>query len=155
MAPDLSIAIETPRGTEIAELIKERLAHSHAHSQPESVHALPLAALDRPEITFWTARFDGQLVGCAALLRHEDGSGEVKSMFLRPAARGSGISKLLLKAVETKAKELRLTRLDLETGTDSHAARGLYESAGYRLRGPFAQYKLDPNSVFMTKDLRR
>lgn len=152
MAQGLVIAIEAPRGSEIAELIQERLAHSYAHSPPESVHALPLAALDRPEIIFWTARLDGRLVGCAALLRHADGSGEVKSMFLRPAARGAGISKKLLAVVEAKAKELALLRLDLETGTDSHAARGLYESAGYRLRDPFAQYKPDPNSVFMTKD---
>jgi putative acetyltransferase len=155
MAPGPLIAIEAPRGSEITQLIEERLAHSYAHSPPESVHALPLVALDRPEITFWTARLDGQLVGCAALLRHEDGSGELKSMFLRPAARGSGISKLLLAAVETKAKALALTRIDLETGATSHAARGLYESAGYRLRGPFAQYKHDPNSVFMTKDMSR
>lgn len=155
MAPGVVIEIEAPRGSEIAELIQERLAHSYAHSPPESVHALPLAALDRPEITFWTARIDGQLAGCAALLRHADGSGEVKSMFLRPAARGAGISKRLLAVVEAKAKELALTRLDLETGTDSQAARGLYEGAGYRLRGPFAQYKPDPNSVFMTKDIAR
>lgn len=155
MAPGVVIEIEAPRGSEIAELIQERLAHSYAHSPPESVHALPLAALDRPEITFWTARRDGRLIGCAALLRHADGSGEVKSMFLRPAARGAGISKKLLAVVEAKAKELALSRLDLETGTDSHAARGLYESAGYRLCAPFAQYRPDPNSVFMTKDIAR
>lgn len=129
MTQGLVITMEAPRGTEIAELIKERLAHSYAHSPPESVHALPLAALDRPDITFWTARLNGQLVGCAVLLRHEDGSGELKSMYLRPVARGSGLSKLLLAAVETKARGLELSRIDLETGTDSHAARAAFMKA--------------------------
>lgn len=95
----------------------------------------------------------GALVGCAALLRHPDGSGELKSMFIRPAARGLGLSKMLLQAVETKARELKLSRIDLETGPKSHAALQLYEGAGYRLCGPFASYKHDPNSVFMTKDI--
>ncbi|TMJ42247.1 MAG: GNAT family N-acetyltransferase [Alphaproteobacteria bacterium] len=150
---DLVITIEAPRGREIAGLIEERVQYSHANYPPESVHTLPLHLLDRPEITFWTARFRGALVGCTALLCHADGSGELKSMFIRPASRGLGFSKLLLQAVEAKAKELKLSRLDLETGPKSHAALRLYEVAGYRLRGPFAEYKDDPNSVFMTKDL--
>jgi putative acetyltransferase len=95
------------------------------------------------------------LIGCAALVSHADGSGELKSMFIRPAARGLGLSKLLLQAVEEKAKELKLSRIDLETGPKSHAALRLYEAAGYRHCGPFAEYKDDPNSVFMTKDLMR
>jgi putative acetyltransferase len=149
----LVITIEAPRGREIAELIEERVAYSHANYPPESVHTLPLYLLDRPEITFWTARLAGALIGCAALLRHADGSGELKSMFIRPAARGLGLSKMLLQAVETKARELKLSRIDLETGPKSHAALQLYEGAGYRFCGPFAQYKHDPNSVFMTKDM--
>jgi putative acetyltransferase len=95
------------------------------------------------------------LIGCAALLCHADGSGELKSMFIRPAARGLGLSKVLPQAVETKAKELKLSRIDLETGPKSHAALSLYEAAGYRLCGAFAEYKDDPNSVFMTKKRTR
>lgn len=150
---DLVITIEAPRGRDIAQLIEERVAYSHNHYPPESVHTLPLHLLDRPEIIFWTARLDGALVGCAALLRHADGSGELKSMYLREAARGIGLSKLLLQAVEAKARELALSRIDLETGPKSHAALSLYEAAGYRPCGPFADYKLDPNSVFMTKEI--
>lgn len=153
--PNLVILIEAPRGRDIADLIEERVAHSHAHYPPESVHTLPLHLLDRPEITFWTARLAGDLVGCAALLRHKDGSGELKSMFVRPAARGRGLSKIMLHMIEAKARELKLSRIDLETGPKSHAALRLYEGAGYRHCGPFAQYKADPNSVFMTKDLAR
>jgi putative acetyltransferase len=150
---DLVITIEVPRGREIAELIEERVAHSHANYPPESVHTLPLHLLDRPEIIFWTARLQGALVGCAALLRHADGSGELKSMYVRPAARGRGLSKLLLQAVETRAKELKLSRIGLETGPESHIALRLYQATGYRFCGPFAQYRNDPNSVFMTKEM--
>jgi putative acetyltransferase len=152
---DLVVTLEAPRGREIAELIEERVAYSHVHYPPESVHTLPLHLLDRPEIFFWTARLQGALIGCAALLRHADGSGELKSMFIRPAARGLGLAKILLQAVEAKAKELGLSRIDLETGPKSHAALRLYEAAGYRFCGPFAEYKDDSNSVFMTKALAR
>jgi putative acetyltransferase len=150
---DLVITIEAPRSRDIAELIEERVAYSHANYPPESVHTLPLHLLDRPEIIFWAARLAGELVCCAALLCHEDGSGELKSMYVRPAVRGRGLTRLLLQAVETKAQELKLSRLDLETGPKSYAALHLYEVAGYRFCGPFAQYKDDPNSVFMTKHL--
>lgn len=74
-------------------------------------------------------------------------------MFVRPAWRGQGISRQVLTVIEAKALEIGLQRLDLETGTNSLAARTLYESFGYAYCGPFGAYEPDPLSVFMTKSL--
>ena len=68
-------------GPEIHNLLKEHLDHMHSLSPPESVHALDLDALRRPEITFWTIwSEDAALMGSGALKFHGDGHGEIKSM---------------------------------------------------------------------------
>ncbi|MFD9901265.1 GNAT family N-acetyltransferase [Mesorhizobium sp. NPDC059025] len=147
----VSISIERPAGADIAALIEERIVHSQANLPPQSIHSFNLSQLDKPDITFWTARMGADLTGCGALKRHSDGTGEIKSMFVRPAWRGNGISRRLLMAIEGEAHRIGLKRLYLETGTDSLAARKLYESFGYVYCEPFGQYELDPLSVFMTK----
>ena len=149
----IHVEIERPVGREIAALIEERLAHSRAILPPGSIHTFDLSQLDRSGIIFWTVRADDVLVGCGALKQEDDGSGEIKSMFIRPAWRGQGLSRKVLKTIEAKAREIGLARLNLETGTDSLAARTLYESFGYAYCNPFGQYRPDPLSVFMTKNL--
>lgn len=147
----LSINAERPVGSEIAALIDERLAYSHALLPPESVHTFGMEQLDQPDIIFWTARMSDALVGCGALKLQDEASGEIKSMFIRPAWRGLGISRHVLATIETKAREVGLKQLLLETGTNSHVARRLYERFGYVYRPPFGAYKSDPLSVFMVK----
>lgn len=151
--PLVTVQIERPASPEIAALIDERVAHSLASFPPESIHAFDLSQLDRPGITFWTARIDGRLAGCGALQTQGDGNGEIKSMFVRSAWRGEGVSRYVLAAIETEARAVGLKRLNLETGTDSMVARGLYESFGYVYCGSFGGYRPDPLSVFMTKVL--
>ncbi|SCB40705.1 GNAT family N-acetyltransferase [Rhizobium hainanense] len=146
------VEIERPAGPEIEALIEERMAHSRAILPSKSIHTLDLAQLDRPNIIFWTIRINGALAGCGAL-KCEDDNGEIKSMFVRPAWRGQGLSRRVLAAIEEKARKIGLVRLNLETGTDSLAARALYENFGYAYRNPFGQYQPDPLSVFMTKSL--
>ena len=147
------VAIERPAGPEIEALIEERIAHSRATLPPESIHTLDLAQLDRPNIIFWIIRSNDALAGCGALKCEDDNSGEIKSMFIRPAWRGQGLSRTVLGSIETKALEIGLDRLNLETGTNSLAAKALYESFGYVYCNPFGQYQPDPLSVFMTKSL--
>jgi putative acetyltransferase len=149
----IHIQIERPIGPEIAALIEERMAHSRAIQPPQSIHTFDLSRLDRPGITFWTVRADDALAGCGALKEENDGSGEIKSMFIRPAWRGQGLSRKILEAIEEKAREFGLRQLRLETGADSLAARTLYESFGYAYCTPFGKYQPDPLSVFMTKSL--
>jgi hypothetical protein len=61
------IKIDDLSGPEIRELLEEHLARMRRHSPPESVHALPIEQLRKPEITFWTVWDNRELLGCGAL----------------------------------------------------------------------------------------
>ncbi|MGO7522579.1 GNAT family N-acetyltransferase, partial [Rhizobium brockwellii] len=78
------------------------------------MHTLDLTQLDCPNIVFWIIRSNGALAGCGALKCEEDKSGEIKSMFVRPAWRGQGLSRMVLGAIEAKARQIGLDRLNLE-----------------------------------------
>ena len=143
-------------GPEVADLLTEHLNEMHVHSPPESVHALDLDALRKPEISFWTVWSGEKLAGCGALKELDPSHGEIKSMRTSHEFRGLGAGKLMLRRIIAEAEKRGYTRLSLETGSMEHfdPARRLYESFGFKMCGPFADYVLDPNSVFMTKSLR-
>lgn len=142
-------------GQEIANLLREHLDNMHAISPPESVHALDLEALRSPNITFWTAWEDGELLGCGALKELDASSGEVKSMRTANAHRRKGVAAKILEHMIEVAKQRGYDRLYLETGSfpEFVPARTLYTNYGFEYRGPFADYVDDPNSVFMVKQL--
>jgi putative acetyltransferase len=142
-------------GPEVAELLADHLREMNLHSPPESVHALDLDALRKPEITFWSVWSGEKLVGCGALKELEPDHAEIKSMRTTYEFRGKGLGKLMLRHILDEAKKRRYKRLSLETGSMAafDPARRLYESFGFEYCGPFADYVLDPNSVFMTREL--
>lgn len=124
-----------------------------AISPPESVHALDLDGLRRPEITFWTAWSGNALLGCGALKELSPDHGEVKSMRTARAHRRSGVARAMLAHIVAEARRRGYERLSLETGSMAEfaPARSLYERFGFRYCEPFAGYVDDPNSVFMTR----
>jgi putative acetyltransferase len=149
------IRVDDLAGPEIRALLEEHLRSMHELSPPESVHALDLAALRRPEITFWTAWSDGTLIGCGALKELDPGHGEVKSMRTAMSHRRSGVGRAMLEHIVAEARSRAYARLSLETGSmDAFLpARRLYESFGFSYCAPFADYAEDPHSVFMTRTL--
>jgi putative acetyltransferase len=133
-------------------LLNEHLRSMHELSPPESVHALDLERLRRPEISFWSA-WDGEtLLGCAALKELDLRHGEVKSMRTPTDRRRTGAGRALLGHIIETARARGYERLSLETGPVAgfEAAHRLYESAGFTRTGPFGEYTDDPFSVFMT-----
>jgi putative acetyltransferase len=124
-------------------------------SPPESVHALPIEGLRSPEITFWSAWEHGELAGCGALKQLGAEHGEIKSMRTASRYRRKGVAKALLDHIIGEAVLRGYRRLSLETGSmkEFEPARQLYARAGFAFCGPFAGYKEDPNSVFMTKEI--
>ncbi len=142
---------------DIIALLQEHLDDMHRISPPESVHALDLNGLRRPEITFWCARLDGQLLGCGALKTLDTTHGEVKSMRTARAHLRRGVAATLLRHIIGTARDRGLRRLSLETGSQPEfaPAHRLYERHGFIRCGPFADYTEDPNSVFMTLTLQR
>ena len=133
-------------------LLNEHLQSMYALSPPESVHALDLDKLRRPEITFWSTWDGALLLGCGALEELDRRHGEIKSMRTPQALRRRGAGRAILAHIVQTARTRGYERLSLETGSmDAFApAQKLYESVGFTHCGPFADYVEDPNSVFMT-----
>ena len=150
-----TIKVDDLTGNDVAEMLREHLREMALHSPPESVHALDLAALRKPEITFWTVWEGDELVGCGALKMLDDLHGEIKSMRTAPAHRGRWIGKQMLQHILNEAEKRGIRRLSLETGSMAafEPARQLYSAFGFRYCEPFADYKLDEHSVFMTMEL--
>lgn len=144
------IAIESPNQPDVLPLLRAGEAHVAALYPAESNHMLDVSALAAAPITFLVARHDGAIVGCAALVRSGEGGAEVKRMFVPPHARGHGVARLLLAALEKLVVEGGLG-LRLETGIRQLETIALYTSAGFVQIGPFGRYRPDPLSVFMEK----
>ncbi len=151
----MQIRIDDLTGPEIKELLAEHLRWMYRVSPPESVHALDLEKLRRPEITFWTIWDGPSLAGCAALKRLTSEHGEVKSMRTADAYQRKGVAARLLGHLIDEARRAGLGRLSLETGSQPYfePARRLYGRFGFRHCPPFEGYVEDPNSVFMTREL--
>jgi putative acetyltransferase len=152
-ATELKIAVEDPERPETVALLRDGEAHSAKLYPAESNHHLPLCTLRAPNVRFLVVRdANGRAVGTGALAL--DGAwAELKRMWVIPEARRLGISKIILAALEAHARNEGVRTLRLETGVENHAALGLYAKAGFRHRDPFGDYRADPLSVFMQKDL--
>lgn len=154
----IGIAVETPLQDDMRALIVELNDAMNAQepdTPEEFKFRMTVEEMAGPETTVWIARLDGEAVGCGALLRHGEGYGEVKRMYVRPGMQGKGIAGLILAAIEHKASAEGLSRLALETGVPYLAARRVYERAGFAECGPFADYPDNPYSVFYEKALIR
>lgn len=142
-------------GIEVTNLIMEHLHGMTLNSPPESIHALNLEQLRKPEITFWSVWEGSELLGCGALKELDSGHGEIKSMRTASAHLRKGVAKKMLQHIIEEAKKRGYARLSLETGSMEAfvPARRLYASFGFQNCQPFADYHVDPNSIFMTRDL--
>lgn len=149
------IKVDDLTGSDIHELLEEHLLNMALHSPPESVHALDIDALRRPEITFWTAWEGNELLGCGALKELDSRHAEIKSMRTVSAHLRKGVARNLLEHIINEAKSRGYKQLSLETGSPIafEPAQMLYSSFGFTYCEPFADYVEDPFSVFMTKEL--
>lgn len=120
---------------------------------PESNHLLDLEALEKPNVSFFVARKEGEIVGCCALVNCGDGTGEIKRMFIEPTARGFGISKQMMDALISRGLGLRLLALRLETGIHQPEAIKLYRGYEFQEIEPLGIYKPDPLSLFMERKM--
>jgi putative acetyltransferase len=149
------IIVDDLTGPEIEAFLHGHLSEMRAISPPGSTHALELSSLRRPGVTFWSAREGDAVLGCAAIKEIDLEHAEVKSMRTDPGHKNRGIASQLLKHIIGESKLMGYTRLSLETGSAEffEPARKLYLKHGFAYCEPFAEYRKDPNSVFMTKVL--
>jgi putative acetyltransferase len=139
----------------VVDLLHTHLTRARAETAAGSAHALDLTGLQSPDISFWTIWDGDTLLGCGALKRLSADHGEVKSMHTTQLVRRQGVGSAMLRHIIATARENGLSRLSLETGSWAYfsPARALYAKHGFVECGPFADYVLDPNSVFMSLDL--
>lgn len=151
----MNIKVDDLSGPEIHQLLQEHLQSMALHSPPESVHALDIEALRKPEITFWTAWEGAELLACGALKELDTQHAEIKSMRTSTPHLRTGVARKMLAHIIEEAQRRAYRRLSLETGSANAfaPARKLYESFGFSYCGPFAAYVADPYSVFMTRKL--
>ena len=149
----VSIAVESPREAGIAELLRDGEAYAESLYPAEENFILPLSALEKPGVTVFVARVDGRALGMAALVLAGSGA-ELKRLYVAEAARGQGLARLLLDALEQHARAAGVTSIRLETGNRSLAAIALYEKRGYSRIPRFGEYTDSASSVCMELVLR-
>lgn len=120
----------------------------------ESNHLLDLATLP-PESVIIQAivHTSGEVVGCGAIVLNDDGTGEMKRVYIDARHRGQQLGDKLLNALEAAAVARECHTLRLETGIKQQSAVRLYTRCGYQQREAFAPYAEDPLSIFMEKRL--
>lgn len=107
-----------------------------------------LAALPGYYRVLLVARDDaGELVGSAALKHHADGAAELKRLYVRPRARGTGLGKRLAVAAIDRARELGYTLMRLDTLPRMETARGIYASLGFTPCEPWVDHPI-PGVLF-------
>src|SRR5580693_9535210 len=136
----------------VVDLLCIHLTCARAKTAPGSAHALDLTGLQSPDISFWTIWDDETLLGVGALKRLSADHGEVKSMYTVQSLRRKGTGSAMLRHIIATARASGMSRLSLETGSWDYfrPARAFYSRHGFVECPPFADYLLDPNSVFMS-----
>jgi len=150
---NVDIRPEDPRRPDVQALLGQSDDYLRALYPAESNHLVSADVLGTDRAVFLAARHDGELLGSIALLVIAPGHAEIKRMFVRTEARGIGLGRRLLNALEEVACHRSITRISLETGIKQPEAIGLYRASGYQDCPPFGDYKDDPLSLFMTKRL--
>lgn len=142
-------------GASVAVLLKEHLEGMARHSPPQNIHALDLDELRAPDVTFWTAWDNGELLGCGALKELNASHGEIKSMRTARAHLRQGVAATMLQHLVDECRRRSYLRLSLETGSGAafDPAISLYEKFGFEHCGPFSEYRADSFSRFMTLKL--
>ena len=153
MISNIVIAEDDPLRPDVRALLADHHAFTQAHSPEGECYAFNAEELAAPGLTFWSARRDGEIVGCVALCERSDGFAELKSLHVRPGERGGGLGETLVQRVIDAAHACGFDTLGLETGPSEGfaASRRLYERLGF-VHGPaFPPYKDGTFSYCMTR----
>jgi len=133
-----SLALRTAMDDETFAMYSAEFAAMPADVRERVGAALSTEQADLIEVAI--AVDDGVDVGHAALRALADGGLEVKKVYVPPAARGRGLSRILMQAVEDIAREKGETVIRLQTGTKQAEAIALYGAIGYHRIEPFGPY---------------
>ena len=92
-----------------------------------------------PQGIFLLARAGNTVLGCVSLKTVDARLGEVKRLWVAPAARGQGLARHLMAEVETFARSIGMTHLRLDTNSGLTEAIALYRKTGWEPTAPFTR----------------
>ena len=155
MGDHVEIGVDDPRREDVRLLLERHLAFAYEHTPPADVHALAVDALLRPDVTFFSARIDGRLVGVGALKELDATHAELKSMHTAASSRRQGVGRAIVRHVVDEARRRGYRRLSLETGRGPafEPAQSLYASTGFAPCPLFGEYTNEATSCCMTMEL--
>ena len=138
---------------EVNELLKKHFVELRAASPEGSAHVLDIPGLQVSSIKFWSLWEDDKLMGCGALKFLDKYHGEFKSIRIKDNFRGKGNGIKVMDHLINEAKKLKIKKLSIETGAGKFfaPARKLFNNCGFIPCEPFAHYKKDINSMYLTK----
>ena len=137
---------------EVNELLIKHFVELRAASPEGSAHVLDIPGLKVPSIKFWSLWDEEKLIGCGALKFLNAEHGEFKSIRVHDNFRNQGQGINVINHLIKEAKKLKIKRLSIETGAGDFfvPARKLFKKTGFTVCEPFAHYKKDINSVYLT-----
>ena len=138
---------------EVNKLLTKHFIELRAASPEGSAHVLDIPGLKDPSIKFWSLWEDEKIFGCGALKFLDKGHGEFKSIRVHDNFRNKGNGIQIIEGLIEKAKKLDIKRISIETGAGKffEPARKLFEKCDFKPCEPFAHYKEDINSLYLTK----
>ena len=137
---------------EVHELLTKHFIELRAASPEGSAHVLDIPGLKVPSIKFWSLWENDLLMGCGALKFLDKEHGEFKSIRIHDNFRRMGNGINVINHLINEAKKLNIKKLSIETGAGDFfiPARKLFKKTGFTECEPFAHYKEDINSVYLT-----
>ena len=138
---------------EVNELLTKHFIELRAASPEGSAHVLDIPGLKVSSIKFWSLWEDNKLMGCGALKFLSNEHGEFKSIRVQDDFRNKGNGIRVIKHLIEEAKKLKIKRISIETGAGKffEPARKLFNKCNFKPCEPFAHYKKDINSLYLTK----
>jgi putative acetyltransferase len=137
----------------VNQLLKKHFIELRAASPKGSAHVLDIRGLRVPTIKFWSLWENNLLMGCGALKFLDKNHGEFKSIRVHDDFRAKGKGIKVINHLIDEAKKLKIKRISIETGAGNFftPARKLFDNCGFTTCPPFAHYKEDANSLYLTK----
>ena len=138
--------------SEVDKLLRKHFIELRSVSPAGSTHVLDIDGLKDPSIKFWSLWENEKLMGCGALKFLNENHGEFKSIRVANQYRGKGYGKRIINHLIAEAKELKIKKISIETGSGEFfkSARKLFKKSGFKECEPFSHYKFDANSCYMT-----
>ena len=138
---------------EVNELLTKHFIELRKVSPEGSAHVLNITGLKIPSIKFWSLWENNELMGCGALKFLDKEHGEFKSIRVHDNFRNKGYGAKVVNHLIKEAIKLNIKKLSIETGAGKffNPARKLFTKCNFRHCKPFAHYKEDINSIYLTK----